>query len=308
MQPSPPTPQPDSSPPAPSLPPPAASRSPLLSRRRVLQLTGTGAVGATGLGYSVGYEPHNLQVTRRDLPVRNLPRELIDRTLCQISDLHVGPIVSYPYLQHAAAVINRLAPDLLVVTGDLMTCVLFEQVEPVTQLLASTLKRPPLGIISILGNHDYGASYHRVACADALTKALRAHRITVLRNQQTVIEGLKFAGVDDLWSPCFDPWSAMHGIEPNDPAIVLVHNPDAADHRVWNGFGGWMLCGHTHGGQCVFPLIGAPILPVDNRRYVSGEYTLADGRRLYISRGVGYLFRIRFNCPPEITLFKLTRA
>ena len=48
------------------------------------------------------------------------------------------------------------------------------------------------------------------------------------------------------------------------------------------------------------------MLPVKNRRYTSGEFELTGGRRMYISRGVGHLLRVRFNARPEVTLFTLT--
>ena len=50
------------------------------------------------------------------------------------------------------------------------------------------------------------------------------------------------------------------------------------------------------------------MLPVENRRYTSGEFDLFDGRQLYINRGLDYLRRVRFNARPEITLFTVTRA
>jgi predicted MPP superfamily phosphohydrolase len=74
---------------------------------------------------------------------------------------------------------------------------------------------------------------------------------------------------------------------------------------VWGGYRGWVLCGHTHGGQCSAPLFGPPLLPVANKRYTSGEFDLFDGRRLYINPGPGCLRRVRFNVPPEITLLTL---
>ena len=51
-----------------------------------------------------------------------------------------------------------------------------------------------------------------------------------------------------------------------------------------------------------------PILPVLNRRYAAGEIELKAGRRMYVSRGIGHLMRVRFNVRPEVTLFTLTRA
>lgn len=56
------------------------------------------------------------------------------------------------------------------------------------------------------------------------------------------------------------------------------------------------------------PFLTPPILPVRNRRYVSGEVPLADRRRLYINRGLGHLLQVRFNVRPEITVFTLARS
>ena len=65
------------------------------------------------------------------------------------------------------------------------------------------------------------------------------------------------------------------------------------------------VAGHTHGGQCKPPFLAPPLLPVRNRHYSSGKIALSGGRRMYISRGVGHLMRVRFNARPEITVFKL---
>jgi predicted MPP superfamily phosphohydrolase len=73
-------------------------------------------------------------------------------------------------------------------------------------------------------------------------------------------------------------------------------------------FRGWVLAGHTHGGQCKPPFLPPPLLPVKNRRYVAGEYDIGPGRWMYINRGLGYLRRVRFNARPEITLFTLMQA
>jgi predicted MPP superfamily phosphohydrolase len=71
---------------------------------------------------------------------------------------------------------------------------------------------------------------------------------------------------------------------------------------------GWILSGHTHGGQCKPPFLTPPLLPVRNRRYTAGEFALDGGRRLYISRGVGHLRQVRFNVRPEVTVFELHSA
>ncbi|HEX2860069.1 MAG TPA: hypothetical protein VHN79_00430, partial [Lacunisphaera sp.] len=71
---------------------------------------------------------------------------------------------------------------------------------------------------------------------------------------------------------------------------------------------GWILAGHTHGGQCKPPFLPPPLLPVRNRRYTAGEFDLGDGRKLYINRGLGHLLRVRFNVRPEVTVFRLAPA
>src|SRR5262249_20646942 len=92
------------------------------------------------------------------------------------------------------------------------------------------------------------------------------------------------------------------------PSIVLCHNPDACDLPLWYDVRGWVLAGHTHGGQCRPPFLPAPIVPVRNKRYAQGEIALTGGRTLYVSRGLGYTTRVRFNVRPEMTLFTLEAA
>jgi predicted MPP superfamily phosphohydrolase len=89
--------------------------------------------------------------------------------------------------------------------------------------------------------------------------------------------------------------------------LVLCHNPDVCDLDVWNNYRGWILAGHTHGGQVKPPFLKPPILPVKNKRYDAGEIDLNDGRTLYINRALGNLYQVRFNVRPEITVFKLAK-
>jgi hypothetical protein len=78
------------------------------------------------------------------------------------------------------------------------------------------------------------------------------------------------------------------------------------DRPGWSGRESWILSGHTHGGQVRIPFLGAPILPVRNRRYAAGAVRLGGGRTLYVSRGVGHVLQVRYNCRPEATLFRMT--
>jgi predicted MPP superfamily phosphohydrolase len=170
------------------------------------------------------------------------------------------------------------------------------------------LKAPPLGCFAVLGNHDYGEGWSSSEIADRLAARLAGVGVQLLRNASRDVAGLRLMGIDDKWGPNFRPDIALRGLSTDEPALVLCHNPDVADWPTWAGYRGWMLSGHTHGGQCKPPFLPPPLLPVANRRYTSGAFDLEDGRSMYINRGLGHLYRVRFNVRPEITLFELIRA
>jgi predicted MPP superfamily phosphohydrolase len=165
-----------------------------------------------------------------------------------------------------------------------------------------------LATVGILGNHDYGLGWSSRETAERLASIFRAAGIELLRNQLTDVAGLQIAGMDDVWAHQFHPRHALEALDPARAALALSHNPDTADLPGWDGFHGWILAGHTHGGQCKTPFLPPPILPVRNRRYSCGEFALAGERRMYINRGVGHLLQVRFNVRPEVTVFRLQAA
>ncbi len=271
-----------------------------LSRRRFL----LGSV-ALGVGaYTWRVEPHWLEVVARDLPVRGLPSEWHGRTLAQVSDLHVSPRVDPDYLGAALRRLSDLRPDVVAITGDFMSDGCPGRADDVARVLEH-LTLPRLGCFAILGNHDYGEGWQNAELADQLVRRVTACGVTVLRNESRVVGGLRIAGVDDVWGRNFRPDAVLAKLRAAEPTIVLCHNPDVADLSVWGQFQGWILSGHTHGGQCKPPFLPPPLLPVRNRRYTSGEFDLGDGRFMYINRGLGHILRVRFNARPEITVFRL---
>src|SRR6478609_5665272 len=277
----------------------------LLSRRAFLTTTVAAPVLA-GL-YTWRVEPTWLEITHRDLPIAHLPPALTGKTLVQLSDIHIGPQVDDDYIRRTFAAITALAPDFVVHTGDLVTYegpAVIEQAKP----LMAGFPRGRLGTVAILGNHDYGLRWADPLVADRVTDLLTANGARVLRNEAARVGGLQFAGCDDLWTHHFAPTPALRALKAGEPTLVLCHNPDACDLDVWAGYQGWILSGHTHGGQCKPPFLPAPLLPVKNRRYTAGAFDLTDGRQLYISRGIGHLLHVRFNVRPEVTVFRLMPA
>jgi predicted MPP superfamily phosphohydrolase len=276
----------------------------LLTRRRFLQASGAMiAAATTGLWfYTWRVEPHWLEFVYRSLPIRGLPASLQGRTLVQLSDIHVGGRVDDEYVIDAFRRVAALRPDIVVVTGDLISYhgSIFEQMASVYR----HFPRGRLATLAILGNHDYGPEWAHPEIAAQVVETVAAFGITVLRNQVHEVGGLRVVGLDDLWAKRFDTRQVVPLLKSvAECAVVLSHNPDTVDLPVWDSYEGWILSGHTHGGQCKPPFLRPPLLPCRNARYTAGEFDLSAGRRMYISRGVGHLLHVRFNVRPEVTIF-----
>lgn len=276
------------------------------TRRRFLKASALGLIGsgATAGIYGSQFEPHWIDVVQRELPIENLPESLSGRTLIQISDLHIGPVVDDDYMRDALAMVSQLKPDILAITGDFMTYRSPQDLDKTISHLKD-LEGGQLATVAIPGNHDFGHMFDDIALCDRLTDRLEGLNIRLLRNESTLVDGLRILGVNDMWGPFFNVEAALNDYVPSEASLALCHNPDAADRGGWGEYRGWILSGHTHGGQCRVPFFRPPILPVVNRRYVAGEVPVGDGRQIYINRGLGYLSQIRFAVRPEITIFTL---
>ena len=288
-----------------------------------------GGAAAAGL-YTWQVEPFWVELVRRRMALPGLPPELAGRTLMQVSDLHVGPRVDPGFLMRALRDAAALEPDFVALTGDFVTYRTAHEYRELARVLA-VMPRGKLGTVASLGNHDYGVAWRQLPVADEVTRVVRDAGATVLRNQHALIGGIQFGGLADYWSPEFGnplPISQLLSAPPraadspelapaarslaaldrSRPTVVLCHNPDALDEPIWGDVRGWVLAGHTHGGQCKPPFLPPPLLPVRNRRYTAGAFDVGAGRTLYVNRGLGYMIQLRFNVRPEITLFTLERA
>jgi hypothetical protein len=279
----------------------------MITRRRFIKAS----AAALGLGAAAGIytwrvEPHWLEVVERRLPVADLPQDLAGSRLVQLSDLHIGPRVDDDYLLRSFQRVKELAPEFVVYTGDFTSHE--AQVFAHAQRMFSHLPLGSRATFGILGNHDYGLRWSQAHVAQRITGLATDAGVRVLRNELAECGGLHIVGLDDLWADRFDLAAGLGTLPMRAAAIVLSHNPDTADLPGWSSYSGWILSGHTHGGQCKPPFLPPPLLPVRNRRYTCGEFELSGRRRLYISRGVGHLQRVRFNVRPEITVFRLEGA
>ena len=264
------------------------------------------AAAATGL-YTWQIEPYWVEYVYLPMPIHNLPDALSGRTLVQISDIHVGNRFDWNFLIRELKKVQELAPDFVVYTGDFVSYENEEQFAQLREVLQEAALGT-LGTVGILGNHDYGHGWSQPKVAREITAIANDAGIQMLRNESRSIAGLTVTGLDDFWGSNFRPQPALAQVQTSDANLVLSHNPDVMDQPVWEGYRGWVLSGHTHGGQCKPPFLPPPMLPINNKRYTAGKFDFADGRTLYINRALGNLWPVRFNVRPEVTVFRLEAA
>ena len=278
-----------------------------ISRRDFLKtslLTAGGLALSLG-GYSWLIEPRWVEIVEQELSILNLPEELIGSKLIQISDMHIGNRYNWQYQKHILEEISSLDPEFVVYTGDFITYDSYEQFDQLKEIMTYA-PYGKYGTLAVLGNHDYGHGWKMSEVAQTVENILEQNGIDVLRNEKKNINNLEFVGIDDYWGTNYDPEPVLDSLESDSPTIVLCHNPDVVDQPIWGDYQGVILSGHTHGGQVKPPFLPPPVIPVQNKNFTSGFIDLEDGRQLYINRGLGNLWSIRFNARPEITVFTLT--
>ena len=278
----------------------------ILTRRKFLG--GIALAGLGGAAYAHWGEPHWLDVGRHEVRVAKTPKKLPLKIL-QMSDFHSSSFVSLNYLRRAVELGLSLQPDLICLTGDFITAG-DSQVAGLANVLAPLAQAAPT--FACLGNHDGGwwTKFHGgFANTQAMEVLLQEAGVTLLLNARREISvrdwKITFAGVGDMWSGAMNPLAVFS--EPaaadSDTTVLMSHNPDTKTilkAYAWD----LLLCGHTHGGQFRLPFIGTPFAPVQDKKFVEGLHRW-ENRWIHITRGVGNLHGLRFNCRPEVSLLTL---
>lgn len=182
--------------------------------------------------------------------VRNLPPERDGLRIVLVSDLHLGAVLGRRWLDRRIDQIGGLAPDLIVVCGDLIDGDI-PRVAPMLPALRRLFA--PLGVWAVSGNHEVYAGL------DASAKLMRDAGFRVLRDAWAeAAPGLLVAGVDDLTARRQVGGNgseavarALDGRPEGAATIFLSHTPWRAEEAAKRG-ASLMLSGHTHAGQ-IFP-------------------------------------------------------
>ena len=246
-------------------------------------------------------EPNRLIVNYETIQINNWPTQLNGLKIAVLADIHAGgAFIDQDKLRLIVKRTNELNPDIIVILGDYISGDRGgTSMEP--KVFAPILKdfKAPLGVYSVLGNHDWWYDGNKVR------GALETNGIRVLENEELEVNArgatFWFAGLADLWTRPQHITETIDRIPADQTIIALTHNPDIfpqLPHRV-----SLLLAAHTHGGQVSFPFIGPVIEPSNyGQRYVRG-HVVEDGHDLFVTTGIGTsIIPVRFGVTPEIVL------
>jgi predicted MPP superfamily phosphohydrolase len=256
--------------------------------------------------YASFVEPYRLVVERAEVPAPQLAAGQTV-TVAVLADLQFNRVTAH---EHTAVDLALAAdPDLIVLPGDLFQGARdqFNAELPQIRELLSRL-------------HAHGGAYivaGNVDVPERIRRAVAGTSIRFLENEIAEIEvdGVRMAVAgltDDFTTPAARACLDRLTVHARDRAFALLlsHRPDTVlslntDHAV-----DLLVSGHTHGGQVALPWFGPPItLSQAPRRVCAGGLHRVGGQRIYVSRGVGcergHAPRIRFNCPPEVSVLTL---
>jgi uncharacterized protein len=279
---------------------------------------GGGLFGSLVYGFGNKYR---YQLKRIPLSFSNLPSAFKGLKIVQISDVHSGSFTDKAAVHKGIKKILDQKPDIIFFTGDLVNNKA-EEMEDFMDVFSQL--KAPLGVYSILGNHDYGdyviwsTPEEKHSNLEKLKKVHSDLGWRLLMNEHVVLEknGEKIAllGIEN-WSakanfPKYGDMKKAHaGAEPYPFKILLSHDPSHWDGEVLKKYSDidLMLSGHTHGMQFGVELPGFRWSPVQYvYRQWAGLYEKGS-QKLYINRGYGFIgYPGRVGILPEITLLELT--
>jgi uncharacterized protein len=253
-------------------------------------------------------------VTQTSHHIPDLAISLDAYTIAALADFHHRhPFDDVRWLRHAVDVTNEMAPDIIALLGDYGSS--FKQAPLVSRrwyqgamaAMSAELGRLQArdGVVAVLGNHDYYAN------ASGVQNWLQSMGIHVLSNAAKLIEKvegeLRIAGLDDFKEGTSSSL-ADYAVGMQPPTIVLSHHPDGICRIDPHLRVDVMIAGHTHGGQIVLPVYGAPL----TMSRICGRHTahgwIPNPRApLYVTRGLGEQLPvpIRIGSAPEILTLTL---
>jgi predicted MPP superfamily phosphohydrolase len=255
---------------------------------------------ATWLSRLPGNQVLSICIQEKEVAIPRLAAAHEGLRIAHLTDLHMSGRLTRAFFEHVVDEVNRMAVDIVAVTGDIVEGNKF------LESLPSTLGhlKSRYGVYYVLGNHDRRADETKLreALADAGLTNVGSTWVQIVVNGAPLV----FAGNELPWyKPAADLSNCPNESNAGRPTRVLLsHSPDQFKWAQANDVD-LMLAGHLHGGQVRLPLIGAVTSPsIHGVRYAAGLFT-AGNTVMHVSRGISALTPLRYRCPPEIAILVL---
>jgi predicted MPP superfamily phosphohydrolase len=299
------------------------SESFLVSRKRFISQisAGIGGLTFTGLTYGVIKGAHDYKVHRANVSIAKLPGSFKGLKIGHLSDIHSGSFWDMEAVKRGVAKMMAEKPDIIFFTGDLVNSLSDEMNDDYIAIFGSL--KAPMGVYSILGNHDYG-DYHQwpdkttfgvgnnmqsdkshmspmqIANLEKLMSIHASMGWELLLNENRVLQkgedkialiGVENYGARGRFARYGKLDVAYAGIEDLPVKILLSHDPSHWDSQVRKLYKDidLTLSGHTHGAQFGIEAAGFKWSPIKYMyKQWAGIYK-EEGQYLYVNRGFGYL-------------------
>ncbi len=271
---------------------------------------------------------YDYEIKRVKLYINDLPGSFEGIKVAQISDIHSGSFYNRIAVQGGVDMLMQEKPDMVFFTGDLVNDLASEMKD--YQSIFSKVKAP-LGVYSVLGNHDYG-DYHfgrfQFGQSDRFSREenfrhiiqthknmgwdllLNAHRKVKVDNDEIAIIGVENWGLNNKNNyGKLDVASKNLGDFP--VKLLLSHDPSHWRAEVLKGYPqiDVVFSGHTHGGQFGVQTEAIQWSPVQYRYQEWAGLYQENHQQLYVNVGYGFMgYPGRVGILPEITMFELRRA
>jgi predicted MPP superfamily phosphohydrolase len=215
--------------------------------------------------------------------------------LVLISDTHIGLYKSPDFLARAVARINAIAPDAVLIAGDIT----YEPDRPVAELVAP-LKQLAMPAFSVPGNHDEESPGPPIV--GDLRRGLQQAGVTPVEYAHARLKTFTLVGLGDHFADK-DSIKPLTAAPRGKPIIVLMHNPDSA-MQLKPGSAALALAGHTHGGQIRIPGLYERVIPT-RHAFDRGLHTFPPVPT-FVTSGLGEIgLPLRFLNPPVIDILEI---
>ncbi|MDR6238295.1 metallophosphoesterase [Aureibacter tunicatorum] len=293
------------------------SRSEFLTKASLL----AASVPAASFSFGILSGAYDYRVRTKSIVINDLPRALDGIRIAQLSDIHTGSFYNKVAVQGGVDLLLKEKPDLVCFTGDLVNTVT-KEVNEYFDVFKNV--KAPLGVYSVLGNHDYG-DYKTWSSAKAkqsnFEDMVDAHKHLgwdLLRNENRQIkvgnDHLDIIGVEN-WGHGFAQYGklsdAYSHLETGTAKVLLSHDPSHWDAEVRQDFKDidLTLSGHTHGFQFGIEIGDFRWSPAQYRYAQWADLYEKQGQSLYVNRGFGFHgYPGRLGILPEITILELKSA